>query len=351
MDCFYASVELKDNPSLQGKPVAVGGPAQSRSVLCTANYEARKFGVRAALPSSQAVRLCPQLVLLPPRFARYREESHEILQIMSRYTDKIEPLSLDEAYLDVTDNCEYSGSATRLAAHLRETIFKERKLTASAGIAPNKFLAKVASDWKKPNGQFTIAPGQVEQFMPSLKIEKIFGIGPVTATKLHSLGIFNCADLQNRNLLELQKIFGKRGQDVYGLCRGVDDRVVQSSKGRKSVTLETTFVNDLQSLEQVQQEIPKLFRAWQQRMENGGYWDRVAGWVVKLKFFDFQSTTCESRAHSRPDVTDFQKLLQTAFLRQQKPVRLLGLGVRLEDSSRAALVGDQSLQMQLLQII
>ena len=330
MDCFYAAVETKYNPSYRGKPLAVGGPPNSRSVLCTANYEARKFGVRAALPSSQAVRKCPSLILVPPNFALYKEESRLIHQIFSRYTDKIEPLSLDEAYLDVSESKEFEGSASRLAFKIRQEIFAELKLPVSAGIAPNKFLAKIASDWKKPNNQFTIAPRDIEAFMPELPVERIFGVGKVTAEALHAKGLRTCGDLQKLSLLELQRIFSRRGGDMYKLCRGIDERELNLSRERKSLTVEETFGTDLNSLEEVSKALPDLYEDWCRRMDRGHHWDKIQGWVIKLKFFDFQSTTHELSSKKRPEIGDFKQLLFKAYARQEKPVRLLGLGVRLQ---------------------
>jgi DNA polymerase-4 len=330
MDCFYAAVETKFNPSFRGKALAVGGPPNSRSVLCTANYEARKYGVRAALPSSQAMRLCPHLILVPPNFALYKEESRKIQSIFARYTDKIEPLSLDEAYLDVSGSKEFNGSASRLALHIRKQIFEELKLPVSAGIAPNKFLAKIASDWRKPNNQFTITPQDIDAFMPALPVERIFGIGKVTAESLHQKGLRTCADLQKLSLYELQKIFGRRGQDMYKLCRGQDDRELNLSRERKSLTVEETFSRDLHSLDEIRQALPELYESWCQRMDRGDYWSKINGWVLKLKFFDFQSTTHEQSHKTKPDIKDFESLLTKAYERNPKAVRLLGLGARLK---------------------
>ena len=330
MDCFYAAVETKYNPSLRGKALAVGGPPNSRSVLCTANYEARKFGVRAALPSSKAVRLCPHLVLVPPNFSLYKEESRKIQNIFARYTDKIEPLSLDEAYLDVSESKEFEGSASRLAFHIRKQIFDELKLPVSAGIAPNKFLAKIASDWKKPNNQFTITPQEIDAFMPALPVERIYGVGKVTAEGLHQRGLKTCADLQKLSLYEMQKFFGRRGQDMYNLCRGQDDRELNLSRERKSLTVEETFGKDLQNLDEIRQALPELYESWCARMDRGNHWPKIQGWVLKLKFFDFQSTTHEQSQKVRPEIEDFEKHLVKTYERNPKAVRLLGLGVRLK---------------------
>jgi len=259
MDCFYAAVEVKYRPELKGKPLGIGGPPNSRSVLCTASYEARKFGVRAAMPSSQAVRLCPQLILIPPHFDLYKEESRKIREIFERFTKKIEPLSLDEAYLDVTDCKEFGGSATLIAQEIRRLILAERKLTASAGIAPNKFLAKIASDWKKPNGQFVIRPQDVEGFVKELPVEKIFGVGKVTAQKMHDLGLHTLGDIQKYSVPDLHRWFGSRAQDLYDYARGVDHREVITEWERKSLTVEETYNKDIATLEECLKQIPGLY--------------------------------------------------------------------------------------------
>lgn len=346
MDCFYASVETKHNPEYRGKPLGVGGPPNSRSVLCTANYEARKFGVKAAIPSSRAVRLCPQLILVPPRFDLYKEESRAIREIFHRFTDKIEPLSLDEAYLDVTDCKEFHGSATAIAREIRKMIWYERGLTASAGIAENKFLAKIASDWRKPNNQFTIAPNEVEAFMPSLPIECIYGVGKVTAEALHKQGLFTCGDIQALSQHELKRIFGNRAQDMFELSRGVDHRDVCCRSERKSLTVEETYSKDLRTWQEVSAVIPELFEDWSRRMSKGHQWNHMNGWVVKLKFFDFKSTTHEVSRKTKPELQDFVDMLQKVYAKNDKPVRLVGLGARLKESEAEA----NSLQLSLDQV-
>lgn len=329
MDCFYAAVEVKYNPELKGKPLGIGGPPNSRSVLCTASYEARKFGVRAAMSSSQAVRLCPQLILVPPHFDLYKTESRKVREILERFTNKIEPLSLDEAYLDVSDCQQFGGSATLIAQEIRRLIFTELKLTASAGVAPNKFLAKIASDWKKPNGQFVVRPQDVEGFVKDLPVEKIFGVGKVTAQKMHDLGLFTCGDIQKYSVAELHTWFGSRAQELYDFARGEDQREVITEWERKSLTVEETFNKDLQTLEECRKTLPSLYEDFIRRLEKGEYQDRVRGMVVKLKFYDFKQTTHEEVCHEVPNQQDFQRLLEKAWERRGVPVRLVGLGVRL----------------------
>lgn len=329
MDCFYAAVEMKYNPQLKGKPVGIGGPPQSRSVLCTASYEARKFGVRAAMPSSRAVKLCPQLILVPPNFSLYKKESARVREIFQRFTNKIEPLSLDEAYLDVSECKQFHGSATLIAQAIRKAIFDELELTASAGIAPNKFLAKVASDWNKPNGQYVITPDKVDEFVEVLPVTKIFGVGKVTGQKLHELGIITCGDLQKTPLEVLVRFFGSRAQELKDFSYGVDHREVITEWERRSLTVEETFSKDVGSFEELKKKIPELYKDFLMRLEKGEYGDKVRGAVVKVKFFDFKQTTHEEVVQTVPSLEVFEKLIQRAWERRAEPVRLIGIGVRL----------------------
>ncbi len=333
MDCFYAAVEVKHNPTLSGKPLGIGGPPNTRSVLCTANYEARKFNVKAAMPSSQAVRLCPQLILIPPHFDLYKKESQKVREIFYRFTNKVEPLSLDEAYLDVTESTLFGGSATLIAQEIRRLIQTELQLTASAGIASNKFLAKIASDWKKPNGQFVIRPAEVEKFMKTLQVEKIYGVGKVTAQKMHDLGIRTCGDLQKYSVFNLARAFGSRASELKELAQGIDHRPVEANNERKSLTVEETFNQDLSTLDQCLKQVPRLYEDWQHRMLKYKEQDRIRGFVVKVKFSDFKSTTHEVSAKYWPQIQDFTKLLSEVWERRSDPVRLMGLGVRLASES------------------
>lgn len=346
MDCFYAAVEVKFNPELRGKPLGIGGPANSRSVLCTASYEARKFGVRSAMPSSQAVRLCPQLILIPPHFDLYKNESRKVREIFERFTNKIEPLSLDEAYLDVSDCSQFGGSATLIAQEIRRLIFQELQLTASAGVAPNKFLAKIASDWKKPNGQFVVPPHEVAGFVKDLPVEKIFGVGKVTAQKMHELGLHTCADIQKYSVPELHRWFGSRAQELYEFSRGIDQRPVVTEWERKSLSVEETFEKDLQSAQDCIKAIPRLYADFLGRLEAESFQNSVKGLFVKLKFFDFKQTTHEEVMHKVPDIKDFERLVQRAWVRREVPVRLLGLGVRLRPLQSRATEED-ALQLKL----
>ena len=330
MDCFYAAVEVKKNPKLRGLPLGIGGPPNTRSVLCTASYEARKFGVKAAMPSSHAVRLCPDLVLVPPDFDSYKKESRSVRAIFERFTDIIEPLSLDEAYLDVSDCPHFGGSATLIAHEIRKMIYTELQLTASAGVAPNKFIAKIASDWKKPNGQFVVRPEEIPAFVEVLPIEKIFGVGKVTAEKMHSLGLRTCADIQKQSVTQLTHWFGSRGPELFDFARGIDDRPVHAHSERKSLSVEQTFNRDIPDLDGCLKEIPELYNDWLRRVEKISEKDRIKNMSIKLKFFDFKATTHEETITHFPTLDDFCRLLEKAWYRQAKPVRLIGLGVHLQ---------------------
>jgi len=330
MDCFYAAVELRDRPELRGRPIAVGGQPESRGVIATASYEARAFGVRSAMASATAQRLCPGLIIIPPNFAKYKKESLRIREILSRFTSRIEPLALDEAYLDVTDSPHFGGSATRIAEEIRRLIRKETGLTASAGVAPNKFLAKIASDINKPDGLKVIRPEEVETFIKTLPVEKIWGVGKVTARKMHRLGLHTCADLQNLSITELTRHFGSLGVSLFDFARGIDHREVKVERERKSLSVEETFSHDLASLEECLSKLPELYEDWTSRMERAGVADKIRGIFVKLKFHDFKNTTHETTFRGYPRLEDFRPLLEEAYLRRGEPVRLIGIGVRLE---------------------
>ncbi len=346
MDCFYAAVEVKYNPRLKGKPLGIGGPPNTRSVLCTASYEARKFGVRSAMPSSQAMRLCPQLILVPPHFDLYKAESKKVREIFERFTKKIEPLSLDEAYLDVTECEQFGGSATLIAQEIRRLIYTELNLTASAGIAANKFLAKIASDWKKPNGQFVVKPQDVEVFVKDLPVEKIFGVGKVTAQKMHEIGFHTCGDLQRYSVTELAQWWGSRAQELYNFSRGIDNREVITEWERKSLTVEETFNQDLPTFEECRKHIPGLYEDFLRRLEKGEYESSIKGLVVKLKFFDFKQTTHEEVMQAVPSIQDFERLMERAWNRRGEPVRLIGLGVRLGSHGKSARAEESSPQLR-----
>jgi DNA polymerase IV len=331
-DCFYAAIEMRDDPRLVGKPLAVGGRADQRGVIATCNYEARRFGVRSAMATATALRQCPQLVILPPAMEKYRIASRQILAIYRQYTDLVEPLSLDEAYLDVSNSSWHHGSGTLIAQEIRARIAATVGITASAGVAPNKFLAKIASDWRKPDGLFVIRPHEIDDFVAALPVKKLFGVGKVTARKLQQLGIDTCADLQQWPLPELQRQFGSFGSRLHALSRGIDLRAVNPHHERKSVSVETTFVQDLPSLAACDAQLDQLFEQLGSRVARAGAGNAIHKLFVKLRFDDFSHTTVEC-VDLRLDRAVFQQLLAKGFARRNSPVRLLGLGVRLQQNT------------------
>ncbi len=329
-DCFYAAVEMRDDPALRGRPLAVGGRADQRGVIATCNYEARKFGVRSAMATAQAIKRCPELLVLPPAMEKYRIASKQILAIYRDYTPLVEPLSLDEAYLDVTDATHCQGSATRIAQEIRVRIADTVGITASAGVAPNKFVAKIASDWNKPDGMFVVRPHEVDDFVATLPVEKLFGVGKVTAAKLKRLGAHTCTDLRRWSFADLYRQFGKFGERLYELCRGIDQRDVCATQERKSVSVEETYVQDLPDLAACMQQLPILLDSLDKRIKRAGAEPHIGKLFIKIRFADFQRTTAECIGNTM-DATVFATLLETGFQRGQRPVRLLGAGVRLQE--------------------
>lgn len=327
-DCFYASIEMRDNPELQGKPVAVGGSPERRGVVATCNYVAREFGIHSAMASSTARIRCPHLIIIKPDMEKYREASAQIHEIFNRFTEIIEPLSLDEAYLDVTSCTEYKGSATLIADAIRQQVREKVGITISAGIAPNKFLAKIASDWNKPDGQFVVMPEDVDDFVANLPVKKLHGVGKVTAAKMKRLGITNCGDIRQLSNEKLEKYFGSFGERLKLLSQGIDERPVQTERIRKSVSVENTYAVDLPNLEACLAEIPDLEKQLEKRMQKikGSY--RVQKQFIKIKFHDFVQTTVEMLSETR-NSANYQNLCKDGYERGNKPVRLLGLGVRV----------------------
>lgn len=324
MDCFYAAIEMRERPELAGRPVAVGG-SSGRGVLTTCNYEARKYGCRSAMPAFKARELCPELVLLPVRFDLYREESARIRAIFSAFTDLIEPLSLDEAYLDVS---HLASEAASVAWEVRERIRSQMNLTASAGIASNKFIAKIASDWRKPDGQFEVRDDEVTGFLAALPVEKIWGVGKATAIRLHEAGIPTCGAMRERSEMELVQRFGKFGRSLFRLCRGIDDRVVNPNRERKSLSNERTFRENLTSVEDGLEKLEELIVELQDDLSGRHGAREVRECVVKVKFGDFQITSAQRAADKvEPDL--MRELLAEAWERGEgKSVRLIGAGVR-----------------------
>jgi len=329
-DCFYAAVEIRDNPTLKGKPLAVGGSATRRGVIATASYEARKFGVHSAMASATAIKRCPQLILIPGRMSVYREASRRMHEIFTDYTDLIEPLSLDEAFLDVSNCPRCRGSATLIAQEIRQRIAQTIGITVSAGIAPNKFIAKIASDMNKPDGQYVVTPQQVDDFLRQLPVSRIWGVGKVTAQRLEKKGIKTCADVRAHDIFQFVQQFGQFGEHIHRLAHGIDDRPVVSEWRRKSVSVENTYDEDLPDLQSCLQKLPALIESLQPRLQRLDADYRIQNCFLKMKFFDFNQTTVE-RQQTAPNIDDYAMLCEEAWLRAEVPVRLLGLGVRLID--------------------
>ena len=341
-DCFYAAVEMRDNPHLRDIPLAIGGSAEHRGVIATCNYPARAYGVHSAMPTAHALRLCPELTLLPPDFTRYRAVSECIQAIFHELTPLVEPLSLDEAFLDVSEMTRFKGSATWMARWLKEEAHKRTGITISVGVAPSKFLAKIASDWDKPDGLQVITPDNVDAFIMALPVTKLHGVGPATASKLEAMGIASCADLRQWPMRTLLERFGKFGRRLYELARGVDERPVRVERERKSVSAENTFHRDLPGLAACHAELPPLIERLNQRLERHGN-PPIKGLFVKVRFNDFALTTLEN-AGRQADPSRFHTLLDEAWARGSRPVRLLGVGVRLvsaDASQQLALFDDE----------
>jgi DNA polymerase-4 len=328
MDAFFASVEQLDNPELRGKPVAVGGSGE-RSVVAAASYEARKFGVRSAMPSVIARRLCPELIFVKHNFSRYSEVSASIMEIFREYTDLIEPLSIDEAFLDVTNDKKNLRSATIIARRIRSEIKSRTGLTASAGISVNKFLAKIASEINKPDGMFLISPDKAEKFIEELPVEKFYGIGKVTAQKMHKLGIHTGADLKKWDLVSLVRNFGKPGVFFFDIVRGIDERPVEPDQERKSVGTELTYDKDLLTSFEIIAELYKLEKELMERLGHSEATGRTI--TVKIKFSDFrQITRSKTLQHY---IRDFETLhkevseIRKSLKLEGSRIRLLGVSI------------------------
>jgi len=330
MDAFYASVEQRDNPEYKGKPIVVGGSPDGRGgVVAAASYESRKFGIRSAMPSKRAQQLCPDLIFIRPRFAVYKEVSKHIREIFHRHTDLIEPLSLDEAYLDVTEDKQGIGSAIKIAEQIRAAIKAELNLTASAGVSINKFVAKIASDLNKPDGLAFIGPSQIEEFMERLAVEKFYGVGRVTAEKMKGMGMHTGADLKRLSEDELVHHFGKTGHFYYRIVRGIDDRPVQPNRETKSSGAEDTFAYDLTDINEMNAELDKIAVLVYDRLIRYDLKGRTI--TLKIKYSDFKQIT-RNRSYTKPSAdldliaTTAKELLLTTDP-QNKKIRLLGISV------------------------
>ncbi len=329
MDCFYAAVEMRDQPDLVNYPIAVGGMRSGRGVLTTCNYLAREYGVRSAMPTHKALQLCPHLKLVAPRMAVYQQVSQQVHAIFHRYAEAVEPLSLDEAYLDVSHSDLCQGSATLIAEQIRQDIFDETSLTASAGVAPVKFLAKIASDINKPNGLFVIRPDQVREFIEQLALEKISGVGKVSIEKLHQHGLYTGADVRRAERTQLKQHFGKFGDMLWLRCQGIDEREVCSERQRKSVAVERTFAQDEAEptllAERLLALLPELRRRSERHLKDA----TMNKLGVKVKFADFRQTTKEQQCQAI-DETLLLSLLDEALARGKgKSVRLIGVHIGL----------------------
>ncbi|MFA6403789.1 MAG: DNA polymerase IV [Salinivirgaceae bacterium] len=328
MDAFYASVEQRDFPELRGKPIAIGSKGK-RGVVATASYEARKFGVHSAMASVTALRRCPGLIFVNPHMEKYKEVSRQIRAIFYDYTDLVEPLSLDEAYLDVTENKKQNPSATLIAKEIKDRIFIETRLTASAGVSYNKFLAKTASDIKKPNGLFVITPNEAQEFIDKMKVERFYGIGKVTAEKMHQMGLFFGSDLKKLSEHRMVQSFGKSGQYYYQIVRGIDTRTVNPNRELKSVGGENTFDTDLSTQQELEEAMLPIAEKVFERFKKAGKFGRTL--TLKVKFADFSQIT-RSKTLLVPIIT-FEvlwkhtlELLQQVYEPQIR-VRLLGITV------------------------
>ncbi len=329
MDAFYASVEQRDFPEYRNKPIIVGGSPEGRGVVATASYEARKFGIKSAMSSRQAYQLCPHAIFVRPRFDAYKSVSVHIREIFSRYTDLIEPLSMDEAFLDVTEDKLEIGSALEIAKRIKQAIREELNLTASAGVSSNKFVAKIASDMNKPDGLTFVGPSKIQAFMENLPVERFFGVGKVTAKKMKSMHLHTGADLKQLTEQELINCFGKSGSFYFRIVRGIDERPVRSFREAKSLAAEDTFAYDLISVEEMHTELGKLADKVAVRLEKHQLKGRTI--TLKLKFNDFKQITRNS-SFTNP-IGDYNTIFDTAkFLLEnidleEKTVRLLGISL------------------------
>ncbi len=349
MDCFYAQVETLERPELKNVPLAIGGLPGTRSVLCTSNYPARKFGVKSAMPTDFAMRLCPHLIVIPPNFHKYVQASEVIQNIFTRYSQKVETVSLDEAYIDVSD----SPNATLIGQMIKNDIFKETGLTASVGIAPNKFLAKIASDWKKPNGFFVIKPHEIEAFVKDLPVKFIPGVGKKSQQTLESLGVKTCADLRKISPEILALSFGKFSLDLYNFSRGIDEREVISHWERKSLSVENTFLKDLSRADEIKNSLLDIYLDMKERLINHLETEpskKIKKIFIKIKYSNFKQVTCEEshfpyswNEELFSKCASFEKFYDLLMNTLNKDgetdetysVRLIGLGVRFLTSDES----------------
>ena len=329
MDAFYASVEQRDRPELRGRPVAVGGRPEGRGVVAAASYEARTFGVRSALSMARAVRLCPELVIVPPDFGKYREVSRQVFDLFRAVTPAVEPLSLDEAYLDVTENAWGEPLATTVAKRLKTGIREDTGLTASAGVAPNKFLAKIASAWRKPDGLTVVHPERMEHFLRKLPVDALWGVGPVTARRLRAAGIERLVDVRTVDDDTLRDLVGRQTDWLKRLAQGIDERPVVSDRERKSRSSEHTYAEDLVEIDAIRLEIDRLAAGTADWLRHAGVTARTV--TLKVRYHDFKTVTrSDTRPSATLDAADITRRARALLDRTdagRRPVRLLGVGV------------------------
>ncbi len=342
MDAFFASVEQRDFPQLRGKPVIVGGKPESRGVVAACSYEARQFGVHSAMPSAKAAKLCKEAIFVPHRFEVYRDASEQIHQVFKQYTDAIEPLSLDEAYLDVTEKALELGSATQVALNIKQDIKRCTRLTASAGISFNKFLAKIASDMDKPDGLYVIRPESAEAFIEQLEIRKFFGVGKVTEQKMHKLGIFTGADLKALSRSQLQAYFGRSGEYYFNIARGIDERPVRTHRIRKSIGAETTFEHNLVDKALIWRTLMRLTERVEQSLNKREM--RAKTVTLKVRYADFQiNTRSKTLAEGLNDKGDIVEVLPELLKKTEigrRPIRLIGVALSNLINSTESSVND-----------
>ena len=348
MDAFYASIEQRDNPEYREKPLAVGY-GEKRGVVAAASYEARRYGVRSAMASVTALRKCPHLIFVMPRFDVYKSVSNQVMQIFREYTDKVEPLSLDEAFLDVTENKKEVEIATQIAKEIKQKIHQQTRLTASAGVSYNKFLAKIASDYNKPNGLYVITPEKSERFIEKLAIEKFFGVGKVTAHRMHELGIKNGFDLKKHTEMELIHHFGKAGSMYYQFAHGIDEREVESEYVRKSLGAEETFAEDLYEMVDLLRALDEIAREVHRRADKRSFLAKTL--TLKIKYADFtvitRSKTVDYYLRTYDHLFDLGKelLLQVDDIEERK-IRLMGLTLKNAESD-LLILANQPVQLTL----
>jgi DNA polymerase-4 len=347
MDAFYASVEQRDRPELRGRPVAVGGSPESRGVVAAASYEARRHGVHSAMPTSRAIRLCPDLAVLPPDFRKYQSVSQQVFEIFRSVTPLVEPLSLDEAYLDVTENTWGEPLGVEIAKRLKAAILDGTGLTASAGVAPNKFLAKIASGWRKPDGLTVVAPERIESFLQQLPVDALWGVGPVTAKRLRAIGIERLVDVRTADPEALRGALGSMTEWIQKLALGEDERAVVPNRASKSSSSENTFAQDLTDLARIREEIEAMARSNARWLARKGLVARTV--TIKVRYSDFSTIT---RSHSAMATSDEDEIARRAVAlldkteAGQRPVRLLGAGVQNLEAPEKPTAGTEQLRLE-----